>query len=98
MRLLVLLPDLGVMARPVAQAAAIVFLLVLFLGGCSALGSLSSGPAAPAYYPSPSTLYLKDGMPITARMELLDRYACAVDKPLVCQCVGRVGSTCDCHC
>jgi hypothetical protein len=87
------LPDLSVMAPPVAQIAAI----ALSLGGCSALDNLSGTPAN-SFYPNPSKLYLTDSAFVTAPKELLDRYVCATAKPLVCECQSRVGSTCDCHC
>jgi hypothetical protein len=94
MRLLALLPELCVMARPVAQATAI----ALCLGGCGALDQFSSGPAGPTYYPNPSNLYLRDSRLVTVPVEYLDRYECATGKPLMCECMGRVSSTCDCHC
>jgi hypothetical protein len=89
MRLLAFLPDLYFAARPLAQIAVI----ALSLGGCSALDSFSG-----ASYPASSTLYLTTSMPVTARKELLDRYACASEAPLVCECTSRISSTCECHC
>jgi hypothetical protein len=92
MRLLALLPDLCVVARPLAQIAAI----ALSLGGCSALDSFSS--ASYSAHPGSSKLYLTNSMPVTARKELLDRYACASEAPLVCECTSRISSTCECRC
>jgi hypothetical protein len=94
MRLLVVLPDFFVLVRPVAQIAAI----ALLLGGCSAFDDLSSGPHALGNYSQSSTFFLTDIMPVRAPKEMLDRYACASELPLICECIGRVASTCDCHC
>jgi hypothetical protein len=69
----------------------------LSLGGCSALDNLSSAPAY-SLYPNPSKLYLTDSATVTAEKELLDRYVCATETPLVCVCQSRLSSTCDCHC
>src|SRR5688572_14688271 len=93
MRLFTLLPGRSAMARPVVQIAAI----ALSLGGCSALDNFSGAPAS-SFYPNPSKLYLTDSRSITAPKELLDRYVCATQKPLVCECQSRLSVTCDCHC
>jgi hypothetical protein len=105
MRLLALLPELWVSARPAAQVAAI----ALCVGGCSTLDGASgissqlryAGPAylsAGRVYADPSKRYLMDIRTVELQREFLDRYACAAEVPLVCQCVGRISQTCECHC
>jgi hypothetical protein len=64
-----------------------------FLSGCSILDGLPEGPAYDPY-----KLYLKNSMPVRIEADLLDRYACATAARLICQCMSRLGGTCDCHC
>jgi hypothetical protein len=104
MRLLTVLPPLSTRARPVAQLAAIAFMLA----GCSTVGG---GPAAPAYSPpsaralgfaprspSPSVFYLTNGIAHSVRRDYVDRYACASGVPLACTCMSRLSEACDCRC
>jgi hypothetical protein len=94
MRLFTLLPSLCSMARPAAPIAAIAFCI----GGCSGLDHLSGGTSSYATYPVSSNLYLTSSAVVTADRDYIDRYVCANEKPLVCQCLGRISSSCDCHC
>ena len=64
------------------------------LSGCSILDGLAGGTTT---Y-DPYKLYLKNSMPVRTEAELLDRYACANAAPLICQCMSRLGGSCDCHC
>ena len=105
MRLLTLSAELSVLARSIAQIAAV----ALCLGGCSTLHGGSSvsrqfrdigityRPNGPVYA-DPSKIYLRDAMPVQVQTEYLDHYACAAGGPVMCECFGRVTSTCDCHC
>jgi hypothetical protein len=64
-----------------------------FLSGCSILDGLAEGTTYDPY-----KLYLKNSMPVQIEADLLDRYACANAAPLICQCMSRLGGSCDCHC
>ncbi len=106
MRLLALLPDLWVMARPVAQVAAIAF----FLAGCSALEGTTSGASSqfqysgPIYRPNgpvyadPSKMYLMGPTLRELPTDLLDRYRCSSGAPLACERSGRFSETSYCRC
>jgi hypothetical protein len=107
MRLLTLFAEFSVLARSIAQIAAI----ALCLSGCSTLGG-ASGVSSPSQfrdigltyrpngpvYADPSKIYLRGALPMQVQTEYLDYYACATGGPVMCECFGRVTSTCDCHC
>ena len=67
--------------------------IVLCASGCSAFDNLAT---APRY--DPYTLYLRNGMPVRARTEMLDRYACLSGAALQCRCYSRLAESCDCQC
>ncbi|HZF29609.1 MAG TPA: hypothetical protein VE907_10850 [Gammaproteobacteria bacterium] len=94
-----------VWARPIAQLAALAFVLSgcsLLSGGISAppsYGAPSGGPMsfAPSSY-RPSVYYLTNGVPHRVDREYVDRYACASGAALACICSSRLAETCDCRC
>lgn len=104
MRLLTVLPHVFVWARPIAQLAALAFVL----SGCSLLSDISAPPSYGA--PSggsmsfgsssyrPSVYYLTNGVPHRVDREYVDRYACASGAALACACTSRLAETCDCRC
>jgi hypothetical protein len=106
MRLLALLPDLWIMARPVAQISAIVF----FLAGCSALERTASSVSSqflyggPIYHPNgpmyadPSKVYLTGPALRELPTKVLDRYGCASGAPLACERRGRLDQISYCRC
>jgi hypothetical protein len=107
MRLIALLPELWVSAKPAAQLAVIV--LLLCLGGCGTLDGASVASSqfrygSPTYrpsglfYPDPSKIYLTDARTVVLERDFLDSYVCAVDTPLYCECSGHASRTCECHC
>jgi hypothetical protein len=71
------------------------FAMVLAIGsgGCSVLDGAA---LAPKY--NPYTYYLTSPQPVHVRTDYMDRYACAAETPLVCECVGRISSECICRC
>jgi hypothetical protein len=104
MRLTTVLPHALVWARPIAQLAALAFML----SGCSVLDGMS---APPSYGPSssgamsfgstsnnPYTYYLTSGVPQAVQREYVDRYACASGAALACKCASRLAKTCECGC
>jgi hypothetical protein len=80
----------AIRGRPLARLAAI----VLAVGsGCSALDGAGF---APKY--DPYKLYLTTPAPVRIRSEYIDRYACAAETPLACECLGRISGECTCRC
>lgn len=61
--------------------------------GCSALTTMA---AAPTY--DPSMIYLTTPHLVVLKREYIDRYTCAADRPMVCQCFSRLSESCDCQC
>ncbi len=64
---------------------------------CAALLAVSGCSVTPGQQFDPYTLYLTTPAPVQVRAELLDRYACANQAPLACECVSRL-SDCQCRC
>jgi hypothetical protein len=104
MRLFTVLPHVNVSARPIAQLAALAFML----SGCSVLDGMS---APSSYGPSssggmsfgssnrnPYTYYLTNGVPQAVQKEYVDRYACASGTALACNCASRLAEQCECRC
>ena len=89
MRPSILLPKLRTFTHPFARLGA----LAIALCGCSALDTLSVAPQR-----NPYTLYLKPASVAVVRTEMRDRYACVSGKPMMCQCMSRLGGDCECRC
>ena len=70
------------------------------LAGCASTGSFSATTPLnlSAYNYNPNLLYLTNPMPVRVSRDLLDRYVCSTGVPLVCECMSRFSSSCDCHC
>jgi hypothetical protein len=88
MRLPTISPEYGNLVRASAVLAA-----TLFGAGCSLLDEVSAPPTF-----NPSLYYVDAARPFRVSREYMNRYACPTDAAMICECVGRIGSVCDCHC
>ncbi len=69
---------------------ALVVLLATSLAACSAISSTGVGAQN-------APLFLGTGVFMLKR-EYIDRYRCAVDEPMFCECASRLSQECRCSC